>query len=81
MVHCAAGKDRTGIVVALLLDLCGVPKEDIIKDYSASENYLQVSADECLLGNTRGMKYIYNILYIHTFTHIYIIYTFPRYEI
>lgn len=34
--HCSAGKDRTGIVVALILSLLGVPEETIIADYSLS---------------------------------------------
>ena len=34
--HCAAGKDRTGIVTAYLLSLLGVPNETIIADYSLS---------------------------------------------
>jgi protein-tyrosine phosphatase len=33
MVHCAAGKDRTGIAVALLLALLDVPDETILEDY------------------------------------------------
>lgn len=32
-VHCTAGKDRTGIVVALMLDLLGVSRDDIMEDY------------------------------------------------
>ncbi len=34
LVHCAAGKDRTGVVVALLLTLGGVEREAIIDDYA-----------------------------------------------
>ena len=33
VVHCTAGKDRTGIVVALLLDLLDVDHEVIVADY------------------------------------------------
>lgn len=33
LVHCAAGKDRTGIGVALVLRLLGVSHEDVIADY------------------------------------------------
>ncbi len=33
VVHCAAGKDRTGVVVAMLLDLLGVARDDIMEDY------------------------------------------------
>ena len=40
LVHCHAGKDRTGIVVALLLGLVGVPDEAIAADYAASEERL-----------------------------------------
>jgi protein-tyrosine phosphatase len=37
IMHCSAGKDRTGLVVALLLDLLGVSHAAIIADYHASE--------------------------------------------
>jgi protein-tyrosine phosphatase len=34
--HCAAGKDRTGILSALILGLLGVPDEAIVADYALS---------------------------------------------
>ncbi len=34
--HCAAGKDRTGVVAAIVLDLLGVRDDDIATDYSLS---------------------------------------------
>jgi len=37
LVHCFAGKDRTGIVSALLLGVAGVPDDAIAADYAASE--------------------------------------------
>jgi protein-tyrosine phosphatase len=40
LVHCAAGKDRTGIVIALMLAVLGVPDELIGADYSLSSVYL-----------------------------------------
>lgn len=40
VVHCSAGKDRTGLVTALTLDLLGVPDEWIVDDYAASETFL-----------------------------------------
>jgi len=40
LVHCAAGKDRTGLTVALLLELLGVPRATIVADYVASNNGL-----------------------------------------
>lgn len=36
-IHCLAGKDRTGILAALLLRLAGVRPETIDSDYAASE--------------------------------------------
>ncbi|MET0147270.1 MAG: tyrosine-protein phosphatase [Ilumatobacteraceae bacterium] len=37
LVHCAAGKDRTGVMIALLLDVAGVDRADIIADYAATD--------------------------------------------
>lgn len=37
IVHCAAGKDRTGMVVALVLRLLGVRDDAIVADYLASQ--------------------------------------------
>jgi hypothetical protein len=36
VVHCAAGKDRTGLLVALVLSIVGVGEEAIVADYMAS---------------------------------------------
>lgn len=33
VVHCAAGKDRTGVAIAVLLKSLGVPEEAVIEDY------------------------------------------------
>jgi protein-tyrosine phosphatase len=41
IVHCHAGKDRTGIVIAVLLALAGVPTETIVADYAVSFEYLR----------------------------------------
>ncbi len=40
LVHCTAGKDRTGIVIALLLDLVQVPTQTIIDDYALTEQLI-----------------------------------------
>jgi protein tyrosine/serine phosphatase len=40
LIHCLAGKDRTGIAVALLLGLVGVSEMDIAADYAISETSL-----------------------------------------
>lgn len=36
LVHCSAGKDRTGIVIGLILAVLGVPDEIIAADYALS---------------------------------------------
>lgn len=33
LIHCAAGKDRTGVAVALILRLLGVAREAVVADY------------------------------------------------
>lgn len=41
VIHCAAGKDRTGTVVALALDAAGVPHEAIVEDYALSAERIE----------------------------------------
>lgn len=45
VVHCVGGKDRTGLVSALLLRLCGVPVAAIDADYAATEPKLRTVHD------------------------------------
>jgi len=40
LFHCSAGKDRTGIIAAILYKLVGVAEVDIIADYQVSFTYL-----------------------------------------
>jgi protein-tyrosine phosphatase len=40
VVHCTAGKDRTGVIVALTLGLAGVPETTIVNDYALTAKYL-----------------------------------------
>lgn len=44
LIHCSAGKDRTGFVSAILLDLLGVAREDVVADYLASADRLDAAA-------------------------------------
>ncbi|MCF2533609.1 tyrosine-protein phosphatase [Yinghuangia soli] len=39
-VHCTAGKDRTGLVIALALTVAGVDRDRIVADYALSHHYL-----------------------------------------
>ncbi|QGN56955.1 tyrosine-protein phosphatase [Nostocoides sp. HKS02] len=41
VVHCAAGKDRTGTVVGLTLSVAGVADEDVVADYVASAERIE----------------------------------------
>lgn len=36
LIHCHAGKDRTGSVIALVLLALGIPRESILDDYASS---------------------------------------------
>ncbi len=40
LVHCSAGKDRTGIVTAVVLAVLGVPDEVVAEDYALTSAYL-----------------------------------------
>jgi protein-tyrosine phosphatase len=39
LVHCAAGKDRTGVSVALLLRIAGVTREAILADFAETNRH------------------------------------------
>ena len=52
LVHCAAGKDRTGVVVALALDASGVEREVIVADYLATEERIHAIFDRLLSSPT-----------------------------
>lgn len=50
MIHCASGKDRTGIVIALVLTLAGVTDEAIADDYARSGTVLKRLAEDPATG-------------------------------
>jgi protein-tyrosine phosphatase len=39
--HCSAGKDRTGLLTAIVLGILGVTDEDIIEDYTLTAPYMK----------------------------------------
>jgi protein-tyrosine phosphatase len=43
--HCAAGKDRTGVVAALVLDILGVDPEVIVADYMITKERMPLILD------------------------------------
>jgi protein-tyrosine phosphatase len=48
VVHCFAGKDRTGLVAAMMLELAEVPSDSIAADFAESEGHLTARFDEWL---------------------------------
>jgi protein-tyrosine phosphatase len=59
LVHCAAGKDRTGTVVALALTVAGVEREAVVADYVASSERVEqvvarLTASSTYADNLRG---------------------------
>ncbi len=40
LVHCAAGKDRTGVAVAVVLDAAGVSRDAVLADYEATNEVI-----------------------------------------
>jgi len=64
LVHCTAGKDRTGVLVALLYLLCCVPTETIVKEYAMTDLGLanmkplfkeRLLQNPALAGNEKGV--------------------------
>jgi len=41
LVHCQAGKDRTGVLVALVLDAVGVRRDAVVADYALSAEHVE----------------------------------------
>ena len=55
--HCAAGKDRTGVLAAVVLDAAGVGREAIIADYALTgQRMKQISARLLGLATYRDMR-------------------------
>jgi protein tyrosine/serine phosphatase len=52
LVHCAAGKDRTGVVVALALDAAGVERGVIAADYVASGERIEAVLERLVASPT-----------------------------
>ncbi|MBM4569077.1 protein-tyrosine-phosphatase [Rhodococcus hoagii] len=55
LVHCSAGKDRTGLVVALALAAVGADERDIVADYAVSEIMLAGEWAKTVLAKYSGM--------------------------
>ncbi|KAJ1951903.1 hypothetical protein IWQ62_006345, partial [Dispira parvispora] len=48
LVHCTHGKDRTGIIIALLLSLVGVDQQLVVDDYAKTRLEMQAKYEEMI---------------------------------
>ncbi|MEA2312519.1 MAG: protein-tyrosine phosphatase [Solirubrobacteraceae bacterium] len=48
LVHCSAGKDRTGLLVGLIHSWLGVPDDVVAEDYARSAELLHADTDEAI---------------------------------
>jgi protein-tyrosine phosphatase len=55
VVHCTAGKDRTGVVTAMLLSSLGVPDEIVASDFAATELFM-TDAFVAVLAGVQGSQ-------------------------
>ena len=54
LVHCTAGKDRTGLVVAFALLAAGVEPESVVADYAQTEKHLPVELLDAIVARLRA---------------------------
>jgi protein-tyrosine phosphatase len=78
LFHCSHGKDRTGLIAALLLMLAGVSDSDIIDNYQISYTYLKpwfdtfistIPADILHFFNTNPQNMASTLSYFHRCFH------------
>jgi protein-tyrosine phosphatase len=56
LVHCTAGKDRTGLVVALTLSALGIDRDAILADYAATGANLAGEWTDRMVGKARRFR-------------------------
>ncbi|KAL2847161.1 tyrosine phosphatase family-domain-containing protein [Aspergillus pseudoustus] len=56
LIHCSMGKDRTGVIFAILLALACVSHDDIAREYSLSESVLEAAVPEIAAGIKRVIE-------------------------
>jgi protein tyrosine/serine phosphatase len=66
IVHCAAGKDRTGVVSALALAVAGVPHEEIVADYAMTAEVIEAIVARLAATSTYGQDVTSRDLASHT---------------
>jgi protein-tyrosine phosphatase len=68
LFHCYAGKDRTGVIAALLLMVAGVAPDDVVADYEISGTYFRrrytdINADSSAVLHDKVQSYPETIEY------------------
>ena len=58
--HCAAGKDRTGVISAVLLGLLGVKDAIIVADYAATQENMDPIIDRLM--DSQGYREMFEVL-------------------
>ena len=58
LLHCTAGKDRTGVGVGLILKNLGIPDSVIVEEYSLSEGKTYPESLEWLLGEMASVEHL-----------------------
>jgi len=61
LFHCTNGRDRTGILAAVLLHLLGVPRDTIVADYLETNRRVDVEASIELNARILGAEFGFNI--------------------
>jgi protein tyrosine/serine phosphatase len=56
VVHCAGGKDRTGMLVGVLLESVGVPRAVVVEDYATSAEHLGIAEILATLGDAQRAR-------------------------
>jgi len=59
LFHCTHGKDRTGVIAALLLSLVQVPRKDIVRNYAVTYDYIRPLVDPKLAVIPPQMHHLY----------------------
>ncbi|TDG12543.1 tyrosine-protein phosphatase [Seongchinamella unica] len=58
LVHCAAGKDRTGFAAALVLLALGVPRDVVMRDYMLTARFFNPDREMARLQSKYGMEHV-----------------------
>ena len=58
LFHCAHGKDRTGVIAAILYILAGASREDIVLNYKVSYDYAKHFLDPLIAKKSDDMKHV-----------------------